>query len=739
MGTNYYNAFDTARIDADGVRIPLSNETFNITLVGGGSLGTVDSDDYGYIADGGVSASAGDIIEFSHATYPELFRRTLAGDAADAALLSANAKITYIAENLSANREAVAAEVWAEDLDDPDTRDQLLGYGPAGTTSKFSYETLASIKNLRIYLQPITADGEKKHLNYKDGDYGDIAITSAFPESSTAQAAHDFWAGPTSGADAIPTFRPIIGTDLSFVSSFGLTLIDDANASTARTTLGLVIGTNVQAFDAELAAIAGLTSAANKVPYFTGSGTAAMLDFDTDITLAAASSTRIPSQSAVKSYVDNLLSGLNWKLACRAATTGNITLSGTQTIDGVSVIAGDRVLVKAQSTGSQNGIYLCASGSWTRTTDADAGTELVNATVYVSEGTVNADTQWTCTTNATITVGSTTITFAQSGGSSSLVVGNAVTSGGADRVLYENGSQNLAASSSFTFDGNSLFVQTSSASAVPFTVKGASSQTAHYFDVKKSNGNVLASIEEDSVGAVLNIHANNGTIIGFYRINSGGGTSGLDLAGYNFLNLVNAGHATEPIKIQTFGNAGGVVETQWHVYNRNFNFAGYDTIGGEVIMKDLSNSNEVFHSYLDSSSANHGVRFATGKQSFGFNAAAAAQVEIRATTEQLRLSYDGSNRATISISSVGRVSLNAAGSGAKFTFSKDVEFDEGINLIISDGNGSQIGQSDSSIGLWGATPISQPTVTGSRGGNAALASLLTQLASWGAIINSTSA
>jgi hypothetical protein len=79
-----------------------------------------------------------------------------------------------------------------------------------------------------------------------------------------------------------------------------------------------------------------------------------------------------------------------WKQPVRAATTGNITLSGAQTIDGVAVIAGDRVLVKNQTTASQNGIYVVASGAWARSTDADINAEVIaGLTVVVDEGTVN--------------------------------------------------------------------------------------------------------------------------------------------------------------------------------------------------------------------------------------------------------------------------------------------------------------------------------------------------------------
>lgn len=147
----------------------------------------------------------------------------------------------------------------------------------------------------------------------------------------------------------------------------------------------------------------------------------------TDATLASNSNTKLPTEQAVKGYVDAKVAGLSWKQAVRAATTTAGTLASSfengDVIDGVTLATGDRILVKNQATGSENGIYTVnASGAPTRATDADSGVELVNASVYVSEGTANADTQWTCTTNAPITVGTTALAFAQltSGGSGTI-------------------------------------------------------------------------------------------------------------------------------------------------------------------------------------------------------------------------------------------------------------------------------------------------------------------------------
>jgi len=131
--------------------------------------------------------------------------------------------------------------------------------------------------------------------------------------------------------------------------------------------------------------------------------------------------------AATKGYVDSAVNGTDWKQSVRVATTANITLSGLQTIDGVSVIAGDRVLVKDQSTGSQNGIYVVASGAWTRSTDADANAEVTaGLSVMVTEGSTNADSQWRLTTNDAIVVGTTALTFAQIGAGSSYSQGTGI-------------------------------------------------------------------------------------------------------------------------------------------------------------------------------------------------------------------------------------------------------------------------------------------------------------------------
>jgi hypothetical protein len=137
--------------------------------------------------------------------------------------------------------------------------------------------------------------------------------------------------------------------------------------------------------------------------------------------------------AATKAYVDATRSGLDVKASVRAATTANITLTNTQTIDGVALAVGDRVLVKDQTTGSANGIYVVASGSWTRAEDCDntPGVEVTSGLfTFVEDGTTNADSGFVLTTDGAITVGTTALSFVQFSGAGQITAGQGLSKTG---------------------------------------------------------------------------------------------------------------------------------------------------------------------------------------------------------------------------------------------------------------------------------------------------------------------
>ena len=189
------------------------------------------------------------------------------------------------------------------------------------------------------------------------------------------------------------------------------------------------------------------------------------------------------TDAANKAYVDNVAAGLrDPKDAVRVATTANITLSGTQTIDGVSVVAGDRVLVKNQSTASQNGIYVCASGAWARSSDADTSAEVTQGlSCLVVEGTVNANRTYTISTADPITLGTTDLTFVQTGGitvthvtretpsglingsNTSYTLANTPTSG-TEEVFLNGILQQVGAGNDYTISGGTITMLTAPAS-----------------------------------------------------------------------------------------------------------------------------------------------------------------------------------------------------------------------------------------------------------------------------------
>jgi hypothetical protein len=234
-----------------------------------------------------------------------------------------------------------------------------------------------------------------------------------------------------------------------------------------------------------------------------------------------------PTQStdaATKAYVDATKQGLDVKNSVHVATTGNITLSGTQEVDGVALVAEDRVLVKNQSTASENGIYVVKAGAWERAPDADSDADVTPGMfTFVEEGTVNEDSGWVLTTDAPITVGSTSLAFAQFSGAGQVGAGDGLTKTGntldvvgtADRITVNADSVDIA----ITYVGQTSIttlgtVGTGSwnASVVDVAYGGTGATSLTGFIVGNGTGafTTLASIPGSDISGVVAL-ANGGT------------------------------------------------------------------------------------------------------------------------------------------------------------------------------------------------------------------------------------
>jgi len=174
----------------------------------------------------------------------------------------------------------------------------------------------------------------------------------------------------------------------------------------------------------------GLTITSSTIDSTTIGATTPSTGVFTNISTTTGTISTTPSANqdiANKFYVDTVAQGLGPKAACSAGTTANITLSGLQTIDGYSVTAGQRVLVKNQTASAENGIYVASASAWTRATDMDTWSEVSGAYTVLLNGTSNADTGWVCTASASGTIGVTAMPWVQFSGSATYFAGIGLT------------------------------------------------------------------------------------------------------------------------------------------------------------------------------------------------------------------------------------------------------------------------------------------------------------------------
>jgi hypothetical protein len=169
------------------------------------------------------------------------------------------------------------------------------------------------------------------------------------------------------------------------------------------------------------------------------------------------------SDAATKAYVDGLIQGFDWKQSVRAATTAPGSLSTAfasgSVLDGVTLATGDRILVKNQTNGSENGLYTVnPTGAPTRAQDADASADVTGGlTAFVSEGTTNGNSAWSLNTDDVITLGTTALTFTQ-------VAGGSLYAAGTGLALNGSAFDVVAADTSLTVNADSVQVRVNDAS-----------------------------------------------------------------------------------------------------------------------------------------------------------------------------------------------------------------------------------------------------------------------------------
>jgi hypothetical protein len=265
----------------------------------------------------------------------------------------------------------------------------------------------------------------------------------------------------------------------------------------------------------QLAASAGITDGQLATPYVKADGTRAFTAAQSmgGFKLTNIADGTTSTDAASYGQLVALINGLDMKASVRVASTANIAVASAlingATMDGVTLSTGDSVLLKDQTTPAENGVYVvAASGAASRRSDADASAEVTGGlTVWVNEGTVNGDTQWTLTTNDTITLGTTGLTFSQTDAgavtvdssltktgkqlSRAALTGDVTASAGSNATTIAAGAVSLSKMANLA--ANSVIGNLTGSSAVPAAVGASAAGGTSNVVTRDASGNLKAN------------------------------------------------------------------------------------------------------------------------------------------------------------------------------------------------------------------------------------------------------
>ena len=384
----------------------------------------------------------------------------------------------------------------------------------------------------------------------------------------------------------------IAGTGINVSSGTGNSTISTDDSEIVHDNLsGFVSNEHINHTSVSILGGAGLTgggtiAASRNIHVGAGTGITVNTDnvainFKDEDDMSSNSATKLATQQSIKAYVDSVAQGLNVKTACAVATTANITLSGEQTIDGVATST-SRVLVKDQTDASENGVYVSASGAWSRATDFDNPQEVASSFIFIEGGTNYADTGWVCTNEPeSVTVGTDDITFSQFSDAGHITAGTGLTKTG--NTLSVDASQTQITSVG-ALDAGSI---TSNFGSIDNGSSTASfgSTTVSSLRVNSGTDNIAATFESTDAGSYINIIDNTsgtfGGLIGVVgddivfspnnverlRIDSSGNVGIGEPSPSNLLHLKGNASTTQ-IEVENSASAhGGIIVNKTDAYN----------------------------------------------------------------------------------------------------------------------------------------------------------------------------
>lgn len=635
MAAGYYPGFGVGTIDTDGNFVPLGSAVLDVEdITTSTSLGTVSADSDGYVAEGSHGAAPGDVVEYSHGSYPLKFRQTLTTTQDEAYLHPENSTLRYILENNYASaEESKFARVYLEDNGDPTQKPIYLGVGIPGD-NKFPFQSSIA-KSMKVRLVSIANSGAQDTADLAYSQSDDVSVPALAPGTVTSVAM------------TVPGFLSVSGSPITGSGTFAVSLVSQAanrvfaspNGSSGVPTFRALVAADIPTIPITIGTTP-IASGTNGRFVYQASGVASQtprLSYDGTSVVVGDTASRTSTEIVFKTQADG---GFGNFTLFEQKAAGDVTFrdrfnvsvfgynsaseiwSSSKTFEIAEVRSSSRYLTPKILGYNDNNreLNIDQAGIAFRLTDASNNAKLLQ--MYSQAATAQLEVGYNTSNYYKTTVDSTgTVTF------------DAV---GSDPKFKFNGSNVLVGAPGWSTErlniSGGIRFSSSSASWCGVTMQAVT-----------DGSNTLIQFVSPTVGiSVIPLARLVGTTYGstnqYIRLDG----NGIEYKGYT------AGYGSSP----------------------NYSAHYFDTdivLTAGTRIAEFANDSTSKAFFQDDGSLGIGL---------GGNTVSAG-IDVRRTTEQMRLAYDGSNDARFTVNSAGTLTINNVGSTPKTAFSDAVEVASG--------------------------------------------------------------